>query len=479
MPSKQNGQNLGVSAAYGGPQPDALLAPPAVTVAQGLFIEEDTSVPIGSKDATFSCNKSLLGHGTVQVAAGAGGCLHAQPHLAGFRPEAMQQTLQSFFVRPCGIVAPHVHANAAEVNTVMKGEAIIGQLTTNSHELQISHVKAGDSFVFVRGSLHWWMNLGTEELLTVGTFLNTGGPDAVVLEGVVGSLVHDAPLLNTMVGALSRDATNNVVTGGLFPTLSDGACQAARHQLGSGRVEALTLEASFQRNPEHSNLFQANELRTGMFSIDARNTPVHGPGGGLRPLAGKVYDSSTGVMGSLGAVPAFDGGVGPPNAPPPPTLWPGFTEMGGGSTVSKFVVGYCGTVNAHVHANAAEWNTVINGAGQVSYYQVKPDTPQVVVMNVSKGDSFVFPRGSVHWWVNYSPSEQLTTVGGFSVSFPDTAILGTLFQQTQIFFPALTDTLLGVGFEPSAAAVNTDLFPLLPGRRPPNCGGSVPCERCY
>ena len=55
--------------------------------------------------------------------------------------------------------------------------------------------------------------------------------------------------------------------------------------------------------------------------------------------------------------------------------------MGGGKSLVKLVLGYCGMVAIHTHANAAEWNTVINGEGTLSYFPVKKD------------DTFVFgPR---------------------------------------------------------------------------------------
>merc|ERR1712048_1130163 len=75
-----------------------------------------------------------------------------------------------------------------------------------------------------------------------------------------------------------------------------------------------------------------------------------------------------GVYGTRYSMPAYDGGLSPAD-PPAPTLWPGFTGVGGGASLVKFVVGYCVIVNLHTHVNAAEWNTVISGSGQVSYYQ--------------------------------------------------------------------------------------------------------------
>jgi len=470
-----------------GPQPETLLPSPAITVTGPLFVEQNPAEPIGSSAAQFSCDTSMFAPGTVQVEAGTGGCLNAQPGIAGFTPGAMNQTVASFLVYECGIVAPHTHADSTEVMTVMKGEGIIAQLTTNSGELQVSYVKPGDSFVFMRGSYHWWMNLGTEELLTVGAFLNADPPDAALMGydrmgdhglGVVNYLMYDYSFLETVIG--HSDGTYNQLEyqkgSPLFPKLTHDACNAARQMWQNNKAAAESM-GSFQKNPSGTDLFQASELANGQFMIDASDTPVMGPGGGLRPLAGEVNDFSKGVYGTRYSMPAYDGGLSPAD-PPAPTLWPGFTGVGAGASLVKFVVGYCGIVNLHTHVNAAEWNTVISGSGQVSYYQTNTGAnPQVVVMNVKKGDTFVFPRGTVHWWVNYSPQEQLVTVGGFTAPFPDTAILGQLFAKTQKFFSVINDAVLGQHFDPSETS--SELFPLLPHRYPSDCGGDKPCSRCY
>merc|ERR1712187_1069692 len=378
----------------------------------------------------------------VQVAKGTGGCLHGQPGIAGFTPGAMNQTVASFLVYPCGIVAPHVHADSTEVMTVMKGEGIIAQLTTNSNDLQVSYVKPGDSFVFMRGAYHWWLNLGEEQLLTVGTFLNSDPPDAALMgydrgNGVVNYLMDEMSLLNTGIGESTGNFNQLMEQTGnpLFPMLTESTCNSVRQQWQHQR-SAAESPGSFQKNPSGTDLFKGSELATGTYNIDEADSP------------------------------------------PAPVYWPGFTGVSYGRSLVKFVFGYCGIVNLHTHVNAAEWNTVISGSGQVSYYQANTgDEPQVVVMNVKKGDTFVFPRGTVHWWVNYSPHEQLVTVGGFTAAFPDTSILGSVFKETQRFFSVINDAVLGQGFKPSP--YSTDLFPLLPYRYPSGCGGATPCQQCY
>jgi len=354
-----------------GPMPEQLLSS-GTTVAWNLFSEEESSA-VGNSGSHFSCGKP--GHGTAQPAAGPGGCLNAQPGIQGFTGTE-PQTVISFLVQPCGIVAPHTHANAVEVNTVIKGKGIIAQLTTDTNKLQVSMVEEGDSFVFAEGAYHWWMNLGTEQLVTVGVFANTDAPDAALVayddgKGVIGTLMGDMDLLNLFIGKSSGRKTTVPLQEGqspLFPQLTSSYCEKARAQLGELAGKDWQTVGSFQKNPAGTNLYKASELQEGKFEISADSTPVKGPGGGLRPLAGMVSNADM-PPGTDKSMPAYDGGLTPTangGGPPPPALWPGFTNLAGGKSLVKFVVGYCGTVAIHTHVNAAEWNTVISGAGQVS-----------------------------------------------------------------------------------------------------------------
>merc|ERR1712187_970909 len=359
------------------------------------------------------------GSGTVMVENGPGGCLNAQPGIAGFNtgnmfsgPEvARNQTIQSFLVYKCGMVAIHSHANAVETNTVVHGEGIIAQFTPNSGKLQMSRVREGDSCVFAQGSYHWWVTLGEEDLLTIGTFVNTAGPDAALdgydeKHGIVSSFMDDRTLLHLLIGKSDGVGYNTEPFNGmspLFPLLNEESCNSARAMM---------------------------------------------------------QDSSM-----------YNGGLAP-YATPQPTLWPGLTNVGLGTSLVKFVVGYCGTVAIHTHVNAAEWNTVIEGEGEVAYWGVNNG---LVKMQVKKGDTFVFPQGAAHYWVNYSPNTQLVTVGGFTAPFPDTAMLESFLSQTKSAAPFITDAVFGKDYMPAADVVTNSgadtLFPLLSSRQPSSCGG--------
>jgi len=261
----------------------------------------------------------------------------------------------------------------------------------------------------------------------------------------------------------------------LFPMLDAKSCEAARSMMRQ-KGSAFFTAHSFQINPSETDLFQSSELQSGIYSISPDSCPVSGPGGGLRPLAGVVSDGMPFVTGT--AETNWNGGL-QPNATPTPALWPGLTNVGGGMALVKFVVSYCGVVAIHTHVNAAEWNTVIEGEGQVAYWGVNGG---MVTMDVKKGDTFVFPQGSAHYWVNHSPHTQLVTVGGFTAPFPDTSMLDAFLMHTQGAAPFVTDAVLGAGFMPAVDVVpNTGantLFPVLSTRSPSWCGGETPCQSC-
>jgi len=163
-------------------------------------------------------------------------------------------------------------------------------------------------------------------------------------------------------------------------------------------------------------------------------------------------------------------------APASALLWPGLTNVAGGKSLVKFVVSYCGIVSAHSHPDAAEWNTVISGTGQVSYYRLNTgSSPRLVMINVQKVDTFVFPKGSGHWWANYSPTEQLATIGGFSAAFRTPRCRQASSVRQRRFFPLCRKLSWLCA---SKATSGGNLFPLLPSRQPANCGGDVPCTSC-
>merc|ERR1712048_825581 len=177
----------------------------------------------------------------------------------------------------------------------------------------------------------------------------------------VKQTMGDTNLLTELIGKSDGHEEWIVNDGTLFPQLNKDSCEQARSKM-------------------QSYAYTSEELMTGNYNI--MESAVNGPGGGLLPIAGHVMEGMPLVTGTKET--NYNGGISP-DMPPAAVLWPGFPNVGGGKSLVKFVVGYCGMVAIHTHANAAEWNTVINGEGTVSYFPVNGGP--VVTMTVKKGDT--------------------------------------------------------------------------------------------
>eukprot|EP00121_Abeoforma_whisleri_P011286 Awhi_evm1s10408 len=101
--------------------------------------------------------------------------------------DGMGFSIVSFVVNNCGVVAPHVHSNAHEFNTVIAGEGIVGSYGVNDGQLYLNKVTVGDSFVFPQGSVHFWVNTGEKQLTTVGGF-SASLPTAALVAGSLTGL---------------------------------------------------------------------------------------------------------------------------------------------------------------------------------------------------------------------------------------------------------------------------------------------------
>ncbi|KNC79364.1 hypothetical protein SARC_08244 [Sphaeroforma arctica JP610] len=126
----------------------------------------------------------------------------------------------AFRLNECGAVAPHVHSDATEIQTVVMGEGIIGTYGVGDNTLRLEHVTMGDTFFFPRGSMHFQINTGTQPFVSVGAF-DVSQPTAALVIGFVGQL-GDAKK------ALGLDTDSSKKTDGLdgvFPQFKMSNCE--------------------------------------------------------------------------------------------------------------------------------------------------------------------------------------------------------------------------------------------------------------
>ena len=67
------------------------------------------------------------------------------------------------FIGPCGLVTPHTHPRATEINYAINGTMQVGMLTENGARFVSNTVMPGEAVVFLQGSIHYEMNMGCGE----------------------------------------------------------------------------------------------------------------------------------------------------------------------------------------------------------------------------------------------------------------------------------------------------------------------------
>ncbi|KNC79501.1 hypothetical protein SARC_08107 [Sphaeroforma arctica JP610] len=128
-------------------------------------------------------------------------------------------SIVAFRLNECGAVAPHVHSDATEFQTVVMGEGVIGTYGVGDNTLRLEHVKMGDIFFFSRSSMHFQINVGSEAFVSVGAF-DVSQPTAALVVGFVGQL-------GDVKKALGLDTDSSKDTDGLdgvFPQFKMSNC---------------------------------------------------------------------------------------------------------------------------------------------------------------------------------------------------------------------------------------------------------------
>ncbi|KAK1260065.1 Germin-like protein subfamily T member 1 [Acorus gramineus] len=92
---------------------------------------------------------------------------------------------------PGGLNPPHHHPRATELEIVVKGEVLIGFISSGNVYFS-SVLKEGQMFVIPRGMIHFQMNVGKEKGLVITTF-NSQLPGAVVAPLALFAAKPDVP----------------------------------------------------------------------------------------------------------------------------------------------------------------------------------------------------------------------------------------------------------------------------------------------
>lgn len=90
---------------------------------------------------------------------------------------------------PGGLGPPHVHPKATEIITVLEGNLLVGFVTSNPNNKLISKVlQKGDVFVFPIGLVHFQMNVGSSNAVSIASFSSQDTGTFPVANAVFGSI---------------------------------------------------------------------------------------------------------------------------------------------------------------------------------------------------------------------------------------------------------------------------------------------------
>ena len=403
---------------------------------------------------------------TGPVGYGPGGSLTVAPILC------IDKTPASFIVNPCGVVAPHAHSNAYELNTVVQGKGVVcvqpsQAASENNPATQCAAVTQGDSFIFPKGLYHHWISTDSNKQFATITSFTAAPPNAALLlvsptgsdsvdksvgAGMIGTILtggepaplgnYDdassseyAPMLTPLIGTFGDVNPNPGFP--LFPAYdSDGsACSS----LQSSSTDELT-EQSGQLVSGAPKLATSDELDSGTYSVGADNI-----GGSVRLITNKAWS------------------------------WLEEADL----SLALYIFSYCGMLNMHIHSEADEWGTVIAGAGYV--FQYGPNSPSnVTAVYVGAGEVYYIPEGNVHWFVNDSPDTQFVTITTWDESNLHLSFLWQYLSGIESDTPDILPLTLGKNFkgiQTSQENTNND-WPMLEGASPSGCGGDTACDTC-
>ena len=142
------------------------------------------------------------------------------PGFAGVNYPALNTqslALAKFNYAKGGLVPPHTHPRAAEVITVLKGQVYVGFVDT-AGKLYAVTLKTGDFFLFPQGLVHFQLNTGSGQSVTVSV-LNAQNPGVQLMPS---ALYGSTPAIQT--GILSKafgtsDETTEMIKKGFQPAM--------------------------------------------------------------------------------------------------------------------------------------------------------------------------------------------------------------------------------------------------------------------
>ncbi|KAI3979329.1 hypothetical protein MKX01_020537 [Papaver californicum] len=307
---------------------------------------------------------------------------------------------------PGGIIPLHTHPRASETVFIIKGQILIGFIST-TNVLYSKVLKAGEMFIVPKGLVHFLKNVGPGKATGLAIF-NSQLPGTAIL---ANNLFGSNPTIPNDILAMNFQVDEKIIKG-----------------IKSKFVLCLTVFAlSCFADPDQLQDFCVADLNTTTTIVNGFPCkPVSQVTSNDFFFSGLVNEASTdnpfGLGVRFGDVENF----------------PGLNTLGLSINRAHFAPG--GIIPIHTHPRANEANFVIKGNVRFGFIT----TTNVLYSKVLKaGEMAIVPKGLVHFVQNVG-SGKADILAVFDSQLPGTASLPfNLFGST----PALPDDLLAKNFQ--------------------------------
>ncbi|XP_052173482.1 germin-like protein subfamily 1 member 1 [Diospyros lotus] len=161
------------------PDPDPLqdycVADTTSPQGRDLFINGAPCINPAMATPSHFATSALAMRGNTANQVGSNVSLTTTRNLPGLNTQGLAMARVDFAAR--GIVPPHAHPRASEVTICIQGSILVGFINTTNH-LFTQQLRAGDSFVFPKGLVHFLYNVDAMTPAVAVAGLNSQNPGA-------------------------------------------------------------------------------------------------------------------------------------------------------------------------------------------------------------------------------------------------------------------------------------------------------------
>ena len=114
------------------------------------------------------------------------------------------------YINPCGLVTPHLHPRATEMNYAINGTFTTGFIAENGARTIVNTVYPGQMTIFPKGSIHWLANTGCQKVTFLAAY-NDEDPGTTQIAHNLFNLPSD--VVTATLGNVDSKSIQTVASG--------------------------------------------------------------------------------------------------------------------------------------------------------------------------------------------------------------------------------------------------------------------------